>query len=218
MDKDKSLQEAVIEELEWDPKVDAARIGVSVKDGAVTLSGYVPSYSEKFAAVRAAERVLGVKAVADEIEVRLPGSSVRDDSALAERIAHVLRWNTSVPETVEAEVRDGWVTLRGEVAWSFQRDAAMRAVRDLTGVKGLSNLITVKPRVKPTPAEVEERVAEAIERQASLDARRIWATTSNGTVHLHGTVHSLWEKRVAEEAAASAAGVAKVEDHIVVTP
>jgi osmotically-inducible protein OsmY len=218
MDKDKSLQEAVMKELEWDPKVDAAHIGVSAKDGAVTLSGHVPSYSEKFAAVRAAERVFGVKAVADEIEVRLPGSSVRDDSDLAEQIARVLSWNTYVPETVEAEVRDGWVTLRGEVEWSFQRDAAKRAVRDLTGVKGVSNLITMKPRVKPTPAEVEERVAEAIERQASLHPRRIWATTSNGTVHLHGTVHSVWEKRVAEEAAASAAGVAKVEDHIAVTP
>jgi osmotically-inducible protein OsmY len=218
MDQDKSLQEAVMKELEWDPKVDAAHIGVSVKDGAVTLSGHVSSYSEKFAAVRAAERVFGVKAVADEIEVRLPGSSIRDDSDLAEQIARVLRWNTNVPDTVEAEVRDGWVTLRGEVEWSYQRDAAKRAVRDLTGVKGVTNLITVKPHVKPTPAEVERRIAEAIERQASLDARSIWATTSNGTVHLHGTVHSVWERRVAEQAAASAAGVEKVEDHIVVTP
>jgi osmotically-inducible protein OsmY len=218
MANDKALQEAVLKELEWDPKVNAAHIGVSVKNGAVTLTGHVPSYSEKMAAVRAAERVFGVTAVADEIEVKLPGSSVRDDSDLAEQIARELKWNTYVPETVEAEVRKGWVTLRGEVEWSHQRTAAERAVRDVTGVKGVSNLITVKPRVKPTPAEVEERVAQAIERQANLDARRIWATTSNGTVHLHGTVHSFWEKRVAEDAAASAPGVANVEDHILVTP
>jgi osmotically-inducible protein OsmY len=216
--EDKRLQEAVMRELEWDPKVDAAHIGVSAKDGAVTLSGHVSSYSEKMAALKAAERVYGVRAVADELEVRLPGSSVRDDTDIAEHIAEELRWNTLVPDTVEAEVRDGFVTLRGEVEWTYQREAAERAIRDITGVRGVTNLITVKPRIKPKPTDVEQRVAEAIQRLASLDARSIWASTSNGTVHLHGHVHSLWEKKVAEEAAASAPGVQKVENHIVVTP
>jgi osmotically-inducible protein OsmY len=218
MDTDKRLQEAVMRELEWDPKVDSAHIGVSAKDGAVTLTGHVTTYSEKMAAVRAAERVYGVKAVADELEVKLSSLTKRDDTDIAEEIARELRWNTTIPDAVDAEVRDGWVTLRGEVEWTYQKNAAERAVRDVTGIRGVSNLITIKPRVKPKPSEVEQRVAEAIQRQASLDARRIWASTSNGTVHLYGNVHSFWEKRLAEEAASSAPGVSKVEDHIVVTP
>ncbi|MGZ4316619.1 MAG: BON domain-containing protein [Gaiellaceae bacterium] len=218
MDTDKRLQEAVMRELEWDPKVDSAHIGVSAKDGAVTLTGHVTTYSEKMAAVRAAERVYGVKAVADELEVKLSSLTKRDDTDIAEEIARELRWNTTIPDAVDAEVRDGWVTLRGEVEWTYQKNAAERAVRDVAGIRGVSNLITIKPRVKPKPSEVEQRVAEAIQRQASLDARRIWASTSNGTVHLYGNVHSFWEKRLAEEAASSAPGVSKVEDHIVVTP
>lgn len=216
MDSDKELQAAVMRELEWDPAVDAAHIGVIAKDGAVTLTGYVSSYSEKIAAVRAAERVYGVKAVADEIEVRLPGSDVRDDSAIAEAVAHNLRWNNLIPDTVEAEVRNGIVTLRGEVEWSYQRAAAERAVRDVKGVVGVSNLITVKRAVKAS--DIEQRITDALRRSATLDARQIWVTTSNGTVHLHGHVHSLHEKRVAENAAASAPGVTNVDNQLVVVP
>jgi osmotically-inducible protein OsmY len=213
---DKALQEAVRRELEWDPKVNAAHIGVIAKDGAVTLTGHVDSYTEKLAAVRAAERVYGVKAVADEIEVRLPGSNVRDDEDLAEAIAEAFRWNEFVPDTVTAEVKNGIVTLRGTAEWEYQRSAAERAVRDLTGVRGVTNLITVEPKVKPS--EIEQRILEAIQRSAALDARQIWVTTTNGNVRLHGHVHSLWEKKIAEEAAASAPGVQKVENDIVVTP
>jgi osmotically-inducible protein OsmY len=215
---DKDLQAAVIRELEWDPRIDAAHIGVSAKEGAVTLTGHVLSYPEKLAAVRAAERVYGVKAVADEIQVKLPGSSRRDDSTLAEEIARELSWNSLVPDTVDAEVRNGFVTLRGEVAWSFERDAAERAVRNVFGVTGVSNLIAVKPRVKPKPSDVEHRVAEAIQRMADLDSRSIWASTTNGTVHLHGTVHTFYEKRLAENAAKSAPGVAEVDNEISVVP
>jgi osmotically-inducible protein OsmY len=213
---DKTLQAAVLEELKWDPEVDEAHVGVSVKNGAVTLTGHVWSYAEKYAAVRAAERVYGVRAVADEIEVKLPESSLRDDTDIAEAIATTMRWSTVVPETVDVEVRNGYVTLRGDVEWSFQREAAERAVRDVVGVKGVVNLISVKPKVKAS--EIKERIKEAIERAASFDARGIDVTTSNGTVHLHGTVHSLFEKRVAENAAKSAPGVKEVVDEIVVVP
>lgn len=215
-DSDKQLQEDVLRELEWDPEVDAAHIGVSVEDGSVTLTGHVSSYSEKLAAVRAAERVFGVRAVADELEVRLPGSEARDDSDMAEAIAQVLTWNTLVPDTVKAEVRNGVVTLRGEVEWTYQRDAAERAVRDVRGVKGVVNLITIKPRVKAT--DIERRIADAIKRAANVDARRIWVTTTNGTVVLHGTVHSLYEKKLAEAEAKAAAGVTKVDNRIAVVP
>jgi osmotically-inducible protein OsmY len=213
---DKVLQGAVMDELKWDPAVNAAHIGVAAKDGAVTLSGYVDSYSEKYAALRAAERVYGVRAVADEIEVRLPSSHVHDDAEIAEAIAHALRWNTLVPDTVDVEVRNGFVTLRGEVEWSYQKEAAERAVRDVEGVKGVANVITVKPKVKAE--EVRRRVEQAIERAAELDARAITVTTRNGTVELHGTVHSMFERRVAESAAKAAPGVKQVENDLVVVP
>jgi osmotically-inducible protein OsmY len=216
MDNDHELKHEVERELEWDPKVDAANVGVVVRDGVVTLTGYVSTYAEKFAAVRAAERVYGVTAVADEIEVRPSGKNVQDDPAIAEAIKHAFDWSTVIPDTVQAEVRNGVVTLRGEVEWEWQRQAAERTVRDIRGVRWISNLITVKPRVKESA--IEERVAEAIKRSADLDARSIWVTTDNGTVHLHGHVHSLHEKRVAESAAASAPGVSRVENEIVVTP
>jgi len=213
---DKALQEAIIKELEWDPKVDAAHVGVAAKDGAVILSGYVSSYSEKWAAVRAAERVYGVRAVADEIKVKLPSSKVRDDDALAEEIARILKWNTLVPDTVKAEVRKGFVTLRGEAEWGYQRQEAERAIRNVEGVADVTNLITVKPAV--TAKVVQDRIKDAINRAADLDARQIQITTTNGTVALHGHVHSLWEKKIAEQAALSAPGVKKVENKLTVIP
>jgi osmotically-inducible protein OsmY len=213
---DKALQDAVMTELEWDPELDSAHIGVAASKGAVTLSGHVSSYAEKWAAVRAAERVQGVVAVADEMEVRLPSSSVRDDSDIAESIARALSSHTSVPDSVDAEVRHGFVTLRGEVNWNYQREAAERVVRNTKGVKGVSNLITMKPRVQP--AQIEQRIADAIKRMASLDANQITVTASNGTVHLKGRVHSWHEKRLAEQEAASAPGVSKVDNQITVVP
>jgi osmotically-inducible protein OsmY len=213
---DKALQEAVMNELEWDPEIDSAHIGVAARDGAVTLSGHVSSYSEKWAAVKAAERVKGVVAVADELEVRLPTSSVRDDSDIAESIARALRSNASVPDSVDAEVRNGYVTLRGEVDWNYQREAAERVARHTMGVKGVSNLITLKARVKP--AQIEQRIADAIKRMADLDASQITVTADDGTVHLKGRVHSWYEKRLAEQEALSAPGVWKVDNQITVVP
>jgi osmotically-inducible protein OsmY len=216
---DKALQQAVLNELEWDPRVNPAQIGVIVKDGAVTLTGHVSSYSEKWAAVEAAERVPGVLAVADEIKVKLPTTSVRDDAEIAEAIARTFRWNALVPDTVRAEVRNGFVTLKGEVEWDYQREEAARSVRNITGVTGLSNLIKVKPKTGVKPEELERRIADAIQRIASLDASQIWVTIEDGgKVHLHGHVRSLWEKRAAEEAARSAPGVSEVINEIVVVP
>jgi len=213
---DETLKSDVEYELEWDPKVDAAHIGVSAKDSAVTLTGYLPTYSEKYAAVRAAERIYGVKAVADEIEVRPSGSNAKDDPAITEAILHVFRWHTRIPDTLQAEVRDGRVTLRGDVEWPYQRLEAARAVRDISGVKGVLNLITVRPRAKPS--DVEKRVTDALKRSADLDARSIWVATGNGTVHLHGQVHSFSEKWTAENAAAAAPGVSEVDNQILVSP
>jgi osmotically-inducible protein OsmY len=214
---DEILKREVERELEWDPQVEHERIGVIVKDGAVTLTGYVSKYGKKCAALHAAERVHGVRAVADEIGVRLPGSVGGDDSAIAEAIARSLRWNTNVPDNVKAEVRDGVVVLRGEVEWEYQRNAAERAVRNVRGVTGVSNLIVVKPRTKKT-ADVEQRIREAIERCAGLDVDSLSITTENSTVLLRGKVRSLREKHVAEEEAASAPGISKVDNELEVVP
>jgi len=213
---DRELKDEVMRELEWDPQVNATHIGVAVKDGAVTLTGHASSYAEKWAAIRAAERVYGVRAVADEITVKLPSTSVRDDQDLAEQIARTLRWNTIIPDTVSAEVRKGVVLLRGEVEMNFQKEEAERAIRSLTGIVGVTNLVTVKPRVKPD--EVQKRIEEAIVREADLDARQIGVLTTNGTVKLRGYVHSLWEKKLAEKAASAAPGVSKVENQLAVIP
>jgi osmotically-inducible protein OsmY len=211
---DKDLQDAVMRELEWDPAVDAAHIGVAAKDGVVTLSGHVSSYAQKWVALRAAERVEGVVAVVDDLTIELPGTSVRDDVDIATDIARRLRSNVSVPDTVDAEVRHGHVTLRGEVEWSYQREAAEREVRNTYGVTGISNLITIKPKVKPQ--EIERRIADAIERMADLDAHRIHVSLDNGTVQLRGRVHTWYEKRLAEREALSAPGVTHVDNQIVV--
>jgi osmotically-inducible protein OsmY len=213
---DEALQEDVIQELKWDPEVDAAHIGVAVKDGAVTLSGHVSTFAEKWAAVKAAERVEGVVAVADEIKVKLSSSSVRDDSDIAHSLAHAFRSHVSIPDSVEAEVHNGLVTLRGEVTWSYQREAAERVARNTMGVTGVSNLITVKPRVKPE--QLEQQIANAIRRMANLDADQITVTTSNGTVHLHGRVHSWYETQLAEREAKAAPGVTRVDNEITVMP
>lgn len=214
---DLSLRDAVADELAWDPKIDDSRIRVAARDGAISLSGAVTSYPQKWAAVRAAERIYGVKAVADDIEVVLPDAVKRKDAEIAEEIARERSWHTWIPDSVDAEVSKGTVTLRGVVEWSYQRDEAARAVRHLEGVRSVSNLIEVKPAVGATAADVERRIEDAISRMADLDARSIWVTTSNGDVRLHGTVRSLAERRLAERAAASAPGVTNVENEIVVT-
>ena len=217
MKTDAQLKDDVIEELRWDPQIsDADVIGVGVKDGAVILSGQAPSYAEKMAAAQAAERVNGVKAVANDLNVKLPGAT-RDDVDITEAIAHVLEWNVQVPEDrVHATVEHGWVTLEGDVDHDYQRREVERMVRHVRGVIGLLNNITVRPPANP--AQVETLIEEMLKRQAEADALQIRVEVSDRTARLYGQVHSLQEATAAQAAAASAPGVASVESHLVIAP
>jgi len=215
---DQVLGDAVRSELEWDPKVDQTHIGVAAAEGAVTLTGYVRSYAQEHAAVRAAERIYGVRAVADELEVRLPQPLRRNDTEIAEEISRRGEWNTLIPKAVSAEVKNGAVTLRGEVEWAFQRDDTEQAIRHLAGVRGVTNLITVKPSGKAKSGQVKERVEDALSRQANIDAHSISVTTESGTVRLEGRVRSLAESRAAVKAAEAAPGVTLVENDLAIRP
>ena len=218
MKTDAQLQQDVMNELKWDPSVKAA-IRVDVKDGVVTLSGEVDSYSKKRAADRAAARVFGVKAVAEEIQVRLPGSLKRPDEIIAQVASNALEWNVRVPhDRVKVQVQNGLVTLSGEVDWWYQKNAAETAVRHLVGVVSVSNGITIKPESKLLDAEVKNNIESAFQRNAVLDARRITVETRGGWVILSGCVRSWAERAEAQWAAFAAPGVPKVENNIIISP
>jgi osmotically-inducible protein OsmY len=215
----KELQADVIRELEWEPKVDSANIGVAVNKGAVTLTGHVNTYAERIAAERAVLRVYGVLAVANELVVKLPSDRARDDSDIALAISNQMAWNASVPhQAIKATVTHGWVTLEGKVDWAYQSEAADKLVRGLIGVKSVTNrvTVTVKPAVHYTDAKA--KITEALHRQAQIDTRRIWLTTDDGHVTLHGQVSSWSEAAAARKAAESAPGVTKVESQLTITP
>lgn len=217
MKTDAEIKEDVTRELRWDLQLsDPEAIGVAVKDGAVALTGHTPTYAEKLAAARAAERVYGVKAVANEISVQLVGTP-RDGAEIATAIAHVLDKNVQIPPgQVRARVQNGWVTLNGNVRYDFQRREVERMVRHVRDVVGVTDLITVTP--PPSPERVREAIEDTFRREAEVDARHISVEVSDHTAKLYGHVHSLREASAASAAAAAAPGIATVESHVLVSP
>lgn len=214
MKTDSQIQTSVLEELKWDPSVTHEHIGVAVEDAIVTLSGTVPTYIEKWAAEKAAQRVAGVKAVVEKIEVKLPGTFVRDDKSLAKAIVDQFKWTVQVPDQlVKASVEDGWVELTGEVEWDFQRRATEKCVRQLTGVKGVSNNISIKAK-KVEPEIIKQRIEDALKREVEREARNISVEVIGNKVKLSGKVHSFTEMWDARGAALSAPGVSSVENNL----
>src|SRR6202048_2250491 len=213
---DAEIRKNVEAELSFEPSINASEIGVAVKDGIVTLTGRVDSYWEKIAAEEAAARVSGVKAVANELEVRLPFSNERTDEDIARAAVNRLEWTIPVPkDRIKVKVSKGWVTLEGEVDWQFQKKAAEDAVRSLVGIKGVINHIEVKER--PSTAEVKAKIEEALKRSAEGDASSITGATEGARVILKGTVRSWFEREEAERAAWRAPGVRSVDNRIVVS-
>ncbi|MFY9791446.1 MAG: BON domain-containing protein [Candidatus Sulfotelmatobacter sp.] len=210
---DEEIQENVMAELKWDAKLQPNEIGVTVKDGIVTLTGWVDSFLKKWSAEDVALKVSGVKAVANDLEVKL--SSERTDADVAAAALRALEWDAFVPsDKVQVTVSKGWVTLKGEVEWQYQKEDAERVVRRLAGVKGVSNLITVKPRA--TPSDLKKKIEDALVRNAEVDANRIAVDVQGSKAILKGTVRAWAEKEEAERVAWSAPGITSVENRITV--
>jgi osmotically-inducible protein OsmY len=211
---DKILRQTIIDELDFEPSVDAANIGVAVDNGVVTLTGHVASFAEKIAAERAVQRVKGVRAIAEKIEVRYPNDKRTADDQIAERALLIIAWNAQVPkDSVQVKVEKGWVTLTGAVDWQFQRAAAESAVRRLSGIVGVSNLIEIGPKV--AASDVKQKILDALRRNAQLEADAIRVNVIDDQVVLEGNIKAWYECGVAERAAWSAPGVKAVQDHLV---
>ena len=212
---DKELRLDILEELDLEPSFDAADIGVAVDCNVVTLTGHVRSFSDKVTVRDIVERIPGVRAIADDIEVRPIGAHITADDEIAKRIVNTLKWNSSVPdEKITTTVTKGWVTLEGDVEWHYQSTATEQAVRRLVGVTGVNNRIKITPAVKP--ADVSDRIQKALKRDAELDASAIRVNVAGSRVTLEGRVRYLGERRAAERAAWSAPCVTEVIDHLTV--
>jgi osmotically-inducible protein OsmY len=213
----RELKDEVLNALDWEPSIDAGEIDVAVDENVVTLSGRVGSYTQKQAAERVTLGVYGVKGVANDLEVVLAPVFERTDTDVAQAAVQALKWNTVVPQDrVTVTVSSGWVTLQGSVDWQYQKDAAYRTVRDLAGVRGVTNNVTVTPRVSTTG--VQQKIEEAFRRSAEIDARRVTVAAQNGQVTLTGNVHSWAERQEATRAAWAAPGVTQVVDRLAVVP
>ena len=215
---DEQIQRDVLDELKWDARVQPNEVGVTVKDSVVTLTGSVDNYGKKWTAERTTHRVSGVRAVANDIEVRLPSGAERTDSDIAAASTRALEWDAFVPiERVDVTVSRGWVTLKGEVEWEYQRRSAERAVRRLAGVRGLTNLVSVRPQAQPSPQQVRRDIEDALVRNAETDAEQVVVEVDGDKVILAGPVRSWTGKQEAERVAWSAPGVASVDNQIVVS-
>lgn len=216
MKTDTQLQRDVLDELKWEPSISEKEIGVAVKDGVVTLTGFVDSYAQKYAAEHVTSSVSGVKAVAEELQVRLLNAHERTDTELAHAVINALKWDVRIPsDRIKATVEKGWIELTGDVEWQYQKSATQTAVQNLTGVKGVTNLIAVKPK-KVSAYEVSTKIKDALRRKAEIDADRIAVEARDGTVVLRGSVRSFTEREEAESAAWRAPGVRVVEDNLTV--
>ncbi|MEU7976039.1 BON domain-containing protein [Micromonospora sp. NPDC049089] len=216
---DQDIQSAVLDELTWEPRVQPHEIGVTVAEGVVTLTGRVDSYAKKWAAERATHRVASVRAVANDLAVQLTNGTERADSDLAAAASHGLEWDAFVPiEKLQVTVSAGWVTLHGDVEWEYQRRAAERAVARLTGVRGVSNGITVRPASAPDARNLADRIVDALARAGATEAERINVRVHGDTVILAGLVHSMPERAEVEQVAWSAPGIREVQNHIAVAP
>jgi osmotically-inducible protein OsmY len=213
---DSSLRQDIIDELDFEPSIDAADIGVAVENGIVTLTGHVPTYAQKITVEDVVRRVKGVKGIAQEIEVRPVGSNRTADDEIAKRAVNTLGWNTSVPSSaVQVKVQSGWVTLTGKVEWFYQKNAAAHAVRDLAGVVGVTNQIEIRQQASAT--DVKKRIEDALKRYAEVEAQAIRVDVlDGGKVRLDGKVHAWSERSAAERAAWPAPGVTTVEDRIAI--
>jgi osmotically-inducible protein OsmY len=215
-ESDRQLRDAVLKQLEWDPQVTSRDISVSAADNVVTLTGFAHHYSEKYSAEKAAKSVYGVRAVANDIEVKL--GTMRSDPEIARDLAQATKIDVTLPNNgIKTTVQDGFVTLEGTVEWNFQRTRIEAAARNVPGVRGVMNHIFIKAKPVST-VEVLHKIEDALRRNAEVDARRITVSAKDGRVHLYGSVRSWMEREEAEHAAWAAPGVSDVVDHISVMP